>query len=362
MPTIPRTARNDDTSTITGMILQLEEIDNSTVAAAREHRPDRLYNSGTNSRAPLHAQSPSERKQAPNTTAGVKSPSCMTRLCAEINPCHSYWFQVIDSPVSVRTINIPASFAPAGHRAFLLKLVGTIVTVATLIYAWLDAIKPDFFLARLDSLSLFVASLYVCCSLLNTAIASRTTQPVASTVNCWIRTTWILFTVAAHSECMASILWWILEYNDGQHLTFLNFTPHVIIALIVWFDGLVVNRIPVRWTHWWGFVLPLDFAYFTWTVVAAFRHINYNADDDTSSYTAYVFNWKQSLIVGLVSVFALGPIVFLILWMCSLYWIPCICCKKKRKYVQGSNNYTAKDDQSPTANDVEEGSIFARWR
>jgi hypothetical protein len=361
---------DDDESA--GIEVYTEDGPSASAAATKEPRRNRPWASpdGTTADYPSRSATTSVVVSLPERTvaskASFKSPRCLPRFIAELNPCRSYWFQVNDSPLAARKIDIPESFAPAGCYAFILKLFGAVLTIGTLAYAWFKAAHPDFFLAYLTYWSLVMTSLYFLCSVFNTVNAARTPQPSA-TATCFIRATWVLFTLAAHSEGMATIMWWVLEF-DGQNLTFLNLSPHLIIVLVVWFDGLVVNRIPVRWSHWWGFVLPLDLSYVLWTVIHAFLNVGnpyltdtQRTDDAIYPSLAWKHDWKDSLIVGAVAVFALGPILFLFLWMCSLYWVPCLCCKEKRKYVDDFKE-DQQEDQSQSVIDAEEGSLFSLWK
>jgi hypothetical protein len=306
-------------------------------------------------------------KATPTTTI---PPSCCKRFFSELNPCLPNWFTTADT--LGRKVDIPESFAPPSWSAFGWKLIATGLTSGTLVATWLDSDYPEFYLAYLTYWSLLLATLYQLCSLWNTIVASRTPQPPVA-AGCFIRTTWALFTMAAHAEAMASILWWVLEYEPGEtRITYYNLMPHLIIALVVWADGVVVNRIPVRWMHWYGFVLPLECGFILWSVIHSYANVgNPNKDDASGSdpdnddaiygSLAWKDNWQKSLIISVVAIFGLGPIIFLLLWLSSLYTIPCVCYKDKRKYMD-----SYKDDyhhqQRPTVDDVEEGSIFARWR
>jgi hypothetical protein len=156
--------------------------------------------------------------------------------------------------------------------------------------------------------------------------------------------------MAAHAEAMASILWWVLEYEPGEtEITFYTLTPHLIIVLVVWWDGLVVNRIPVRWTHWYGFVLPLECGFIVWSVIQSYANVgNPNKDDssgadpdnDDAIYgsLAWKDSWQKSLVIAIIAIFVLGPILFLLLWLSSIYTIPCACYKDKGKYIMDNTN------------------------
>jgi hypothetical protein len=290
-------------------------------------------------------------------------PSCCRRLLSELNPCQP-WFTTADT--FGRKIDIPESFAPPSCYAFIWKLASMGLITATLVLTWLDTSNPQFYLAFLTYWALLLSTLYSWFSLYNTVMAARTPQPSVSP-GIVIRTTWALFILAAHTDACASILFWVLIYKPGvTQLTYYNLTPHVVTALVVWFDGFVVNRIPVRWMMWYGLVLPLDLLYTAWNVVQSYSGIgnpdtNNTSGNDDAIYSALAWKdgWIRCLITILLVLFVMGPIVFLLMWLCSLYTVPCVCYKDKRKYM---DSFKDQEDLRPTVDDVEEGSIFARWR
>ena len=299
---------------------------------------------------------------------GEPKPSCFRRFCSEMNPCQP-WFTTADT--FGRKVDIPESFSPASCYAFAWKLAATALTIATLAMTWIDTDNPEFYLAYLTYWGLLISALYLLCSTYNTVMASRTPQPPVA-AGFIIRTTWVLATMATHTEACASILWWVLIYDAGvTEITFYNITPHLIIALVVWFDAFVVNRIPMRWMMWFGFILPLDISWIAWSVIQSYAGIGNpdNADvqgavddaNDDAIYAALAWKdeWLKSLIISLIAVFGLGSVIFMLMWLCSLYMIPCACYKDKRKYM---DSYRDQEDPRPTVDDVEEGSIFARWR
>ncbi|GKY97091.1 hypothetical protein MPSEU_000667600 [Mayamaea pseudoterrestris] len=294
-------------------------------------------------------------------------PSCLRRLWSELNPCQP-WFTTADT--FGRKIDIPESFAPPSCYAFLFKLAEAVLITATLVLTWIDTSNPQFYLAYFTYWALLLATLYSWFSLYNTIMAARTPQPPVS-AGFIIRTTWALFTLASHTSACASILWWVLIFEAGvTKITFYNISPHLITACVVWLDGFVVNRIPVRWMMWYGLVLPLDILWGIWSVAQSYSGIGNpdandasgaDPDNDDAIYGALAWQdyWVRCLIITLIAIFVMGPLVFMLMWLCSLYIIPCACYKDKRKYM---DSYKDQEDTRPTVDDVEEGSIFARWR
>jgi hypothetical protein len=175
-----------------------------------------------------------------------------------------------------------------------------------------------------------------------------------------------LFAVAAHAEAMIAILFWLLEYDySNSKVTFLDIMPHGGMVVLVWIDGLVVNRIPVRWTHWWGGALLFEIAWALWSifhsVVFDIGNPNANTNDgdgnDDAIYGA--LDWKNDTgyATGLTmaALLILGPIIYVVMWLCSCYKKPC-CCRgsNPRRYLDAST-HPESDDNKPTS-DPEVGS------
>ena len=58
-------------------------------------------------------------------------------------------------------------------------------------------------------------------------------------------TTWILFLLAGNSQMLVTILFWALLYKVGVPTT-QAVLGHGGVCVMVWVDGFLVNRIPVR--------------------------------------------------------------------------------------------------------------------
>lgn len=178
---------------------------------------------------------------------------------------------------------------------------------------------------------------------------------------------WILFSVAAHSQFIVTVLYWILVFDYNESPSFLlDFVPHGGILLLVWIDGLVINRIPVRWMHWWGTVLPFEMLWVAWSILQSvvFDIGNPNENDgdgnDDAIYESLDWNddaWGAALLTVIV-LFAVGPAVYWVLWMCSWYKLPicCFCKSYDRRYVNTAV-YIKPSNDRPVA-DEEEGSAF----
>jgi hypothetical protein len=263
-------------------------------------------------------------------------------------------------------MDVPESFAPASCKAFLWKVAAAALAISTLTYGFIDE-DASFYMAYLTNWALAMSCCYFVMSILNTVLASRTPQP-DHTVGWRIMLTWILFTIAAHTEVVVVILYWPLIYDDTSDLDYVNIMSHGGVLLLVLIDGFFVNRIPMRWMHWYGMVLPFDALYIIWSVIHSYTDIGNpdNQDNDPTTNDDAIYqdvlewqdDWRKALFWSVMTMFVLGPAVFLFLWLVSFYGWPLCCGKDKRKYIDSFRDET---DDRPTVNDVEEGSIFAKW-
>lgn len=306
----------------------------------------------------------SSQRMAVPAAASTKIPSCGKRFCAEINPCQS-WFHVTD-PVNGRVLDIPESFAPASCYVFFWKLLYCTACIGSMVWAMIDS-SPYFYFAYLTNWGVLWCCLYSIFSVLNTVMASRTGQPAPDkAVGTRIRMTWIFFTLAVHFSAVATLLFWPLIYDPGTtDLQYTTVAPHGVLLALTIMDGFYFNRIPLRWMHYIGVVLPVDILYLIWSVIHSALDIgnpdNNDTDPTTNDDAIYVGvlewndDWQTALIWSVIAMFVVGPLIFLVLWIIST---GCCCRKDIRKYVDTVD----PEDDRPTVYDVEEGSVFAKWR
>lgn len=235
------------------------------------------------------------------------------------------WYLVQDRNGAV---NVPDSFAPSTIFAILLKFITTGTAIGTLVLGVFFSSTPDFFFAYWTNLSLTVTALYQAFSFANTMRSKRVQQP-KERVSGGIKLTWILFIIGVHGQVMASLLWWITIYPTLDTLRVASVFPHGVVATTSLIDGLFINRIPVRATHWWGWVLIPEIMYLAWTVIHFVLMIgNPNEMDndpetnDDAIYSVLVWDeesYMMSAILSAVVVFVAGPLVYLVMWLISRY-------------------------------------------
>lgn len=325
--------------------------------------PDVPNTSDTNNNTNNNTRS-DMRSTNKNSNSTKQAPECGKHFCSEINPCQS-WFHVKD-PIHGRVLDIPESFAPASGYAFLWKVVYCGTCIGTMIWALIDTNSPEFYFAYFTNWGVLWCCLYSFLSVLNTVLASRTGQPAADkSVGLRIRLTWIFLTIAAHGSLTASFLYWPLVFEPGvTNVTYLAIAPHGILLVLTLVDGFYVNRIPLRWMHYLGVTLPLDLAYALWSYLHSALDIGNpdrnDADPSTNDDALYenVLEWNEewqtALTWAVVTMLVIGPVLFSLLWTLSTGG----CCKDSRKYVDDVD----PTDDRPTVYDVEEGSVFAKWR
>lgn len=280
------------------------------------------------------------------------------RFWSELWCCQS-WFHLSER-VNQRELDIPESFAPFSIFAFLWKCILAGTCVGTLTYKFLESDDPEYVMAFLTQWAALASVLYSIMSVINTIFAARTPQPHAETVGFRIRLTWVLFELAVHLGACATLLFWVFLFNKNEHLEYLALALHGGLFLLVMFDGFYVNRIPLRWMHYFGIILPIEVLYGLWT------YIHYVADignpgitdgKDGSDDALYPNvadwgdNWEKTLIYVLIIVLAVGPLLFCLLWcvsngLCS--------CRDTRRYF---DDPVYDEEGRPTVDDVQEGML-----
>jgi len=124
-------------------------------------------------------------------------------------------------------------------------------------------------------------------------------------------------------------------------------------------DGMLVNRIPLRLQHWYA-LLVVDMAYMVWTVIHGLLTDvgNPNRKDDDIIYGVNNWKdyWKMSLFWACIVCFVVRPIMYVLLWW---FGNNGLCCADRRKYINGLGRPSSV---RPTIDNVEKGSIFAKWQ
>jgi hypothetical protein len=216
-------------------------------------------------------------------------------------------------------------------------------------------------------------TLYVILSTINTIWSARTPQPPAETTGLRIRITWILFALAVHLGATVTLLYWYLLYDPKKdQINYLDVANHGGLFLLVLIDGWLVNRIPLRWMHYFGIILPIEALYAVWTYLHYRLQIgnpnsndhdnNDNAnnnmtmtttgttnttdiDDDDALYPDVIEwgdgQWREPLLTIVILLLAVGPVIFCLFW-CIANGLPC--CRDRRRYFDDPVNFFEDHD------------------
>jgi len=185
---------------------------------------------------------------------------------------------------------------------------------------------------------LLTGSVYFLMSIYHTLFGAP--QPYKRVSSPVIKFTWLLFSFVSHFGFLVALFFWIFVFEKGvTHLDWEIMCTHTITPLTIFFDGTNVNRIPLRWQHYIGFVIPVELLYVLWTWiqndVAEIDNPNLPAEaTDDAIYGAY--NWKEKgldpLVFTVIGIFGIGPFIWFLEWMFSQYWLFCCCWGDRRLY------------------------------
>lgn len=242
------------------------------------------------------------------------------------------YFSLEDS--NGKTLDLQRTFAPTPKwSVFLVKLAIVLWALEVLIgnlLSYPDIYARGFFMANLTHWALSFAELYLVTSL----IAQLVVQDSSNKLNWFIKLPWGLFAVASSLQASVTFLFWSVEYDYVSGVTYYNFMKHGGVMILVLLEGLVVNRVPVRFRH---IVYPMfiSFLYVLWTLIhdilfdVGYPNVDDSAGDDAAGddaagdddaiYTS--ISWKnrpkETLIISLISIFVLSPVLFLIIYVLS---------------------------------------------
>jgi hypothetical protein len=124
--------------------------------------------------------------------------------------------------------------------------------------------------------------------------------------------------------------------------------PHAVVPITVTFDGLNVNRIPLRWQMYTGFVIPVELGYVLWTYFQSRNSdfSNPNLPDTATDDAIYPeFDWENSspLVLSLVGILGIGPAIWFCMWLLAQYWFICCCLGDRRLYYTDPRKRRPKD-------------------
>lgn len=309
------------------------------------------------------AHRPTAMTQKTQDSGLPPSPSLGVRFIADVNPCQSLF--AVQDRATGRVFDVPESFSPPGGAVIFYKGVLTVISLFLLVFGWYEA-ADHVYLALPEHWAVAFSTAYSVLSLGNSILSSRVAQP-EQTAYMRIRLTWFLAEVASHFGGLVTILFWwkVFDMNDVDLLALATHGP---LALCIWIDAIWVNRIPFRWTHWYCFILPIESLWVIWSVLfhnsTLYDRVDTKGDYILFEWVDWTDDWQAASKNAAIGLLGIGSGVFLFLWLLSIYHIPCCLAgkptawKDKRKYIDSFKDFP---DPRPTVEDVEEGSIFAKW-
>ena len=193
-----------------------------------------------------------------------------------------------------------------------------------------------FWLAYLSYWSFLAAILYLTLSCLWIVLVPHPN-------NALLKLTWVMYSLAATAQVLVTILYWSLDYDPALGIRFGTLSAHGLIMLVVFVDGAIINRVPVRAKHCLAFSL-YGVLFVLWSILHAvlgignpYRESGNPNEDDDAIYG--VFSWNNNLVLALilsiVVVVVVSPILFLLVWSLSAYGTG-KCCRldgSRRRYL-----------------------------
>jgi hypothetical protein len=306
------------------------------------------------------------------------------RFRAEINPCTKYsWFSTTD-PASGRTIDIKESFAYIPFNNSTTSNINILAFIVTILWklvivtiGWTSLVLgitnrkdtiPGFFFAYLSNWGVTMCCIYLTFSLVNCVLRisrkqqQQVEQEITDVVSWRIFVTWISFIIGIHTTAVATLLFWILIYDPNDTIIrFTTITAHGGLFLLLLVDGLLLNRIPIRFMYWIGILVPFDLIFITWSIIHDLGTNLGNPDNNdtdilTNDDALYkgVLEWdtKPATAVKwtIICVFVLGPILFVLLWTVSTN----ICGDRLRYHTNIQKMHNGPSDKISNDDDEEE--------
>lgn len=248
--------------------------------------------------------------------------------------------------VTGKYIDVQASFTP--------KPKWWITVLKFVIFAWIAFIAIDdflrmkpksFYLATFDHWATVVTIFYLFSSFLANAL-----RPPSNTLDfaternlpgLWHKMIWALFSIAAPSQILSSLAFWIFDYS-GEDLEG-NLVVHGSVVILLLVEGLCLNRIPLRINHQW-FFFAFVYAFLLWTLIHSYLNIG-NPVKDRGEHALYPFLvWNDAPFITTIYVLFIlllvVPLIYWVVWMMSLFSFPWKFQGKNRRYLSQEESKT----------------------
>lgn len=174
-------------------------------------------------------------------------------------------------------------------------------------------------------------------------------QHISSSVNIGCRVSTLLpyaVVVLVNANFMMLSIWWGSVFDPDEDLSYGMVGPHGVTLVAQMIDGFWINRIPIRFKHWWISVFPFCLCYAVWTYLQDAVLDIENPLSSAGNLLYEQIDWESdftnTILYILIAVFVAGPTAQFCLFLISLYHIPCLCIMDRRRYW----DTTKQDDDS----------------
>ncbi|KAL7434347.1 hypothetical protein ACHAXH_002488 [Discostella pseudostelligera] len=218
------------------------------------------------------------------------------------------------------------------------------ITIKLFLAAWILAILtmsidrvtyPNFWLAYLTHWGYVITAMYgVMSPICAMYLALRPPPPESvNTLTCCgtggggvagflVKTTWALLAIVVPAEVIITILFWALEYEAGESISYVTVMVHGGTMILLFIDGFVLSRIPLRLKQF-VFFETFSSLYLLWNIIHAYSGIGNPYDgvsqDDDAIYSSLDWNTTptKAIIMSVLVLLVANPIMYGICWLVS---------------------------------------------
>ena len=218
-------------------------------------------------------------------------------------------------------LDIVQTFSPRPRLVYInLKMFLAAWIIAILTMSIDQATYPNYWLAYLTHWGFTIAAMYAVMSpicAIYLALHPPSTSPDTLTccgtgsggvAGCLVKTTWALLAIVVPAEVMISILFWGLEYESGDSVSYVTVMVHGGTMVLLLIDGFVLSRIPLRLKQF-VFFESFSFLYLLWNVIRAYPSEIVSQDDDAI--------FSSSIVLFVVVLLVANPIIYGFCWLLS---------------------------------------------
>jgi hypothetical protein len=233
-----------------------------------------------------------------------------------------------------RHIDIVRTFSPRPRLVYITLKIFLAAWILAILTMSIDRVTyPNFWLAYLTHWGYTITAMYgvmspICAIYL--ALRPPSTNPDTLTccgagcggdgvAGCLIKTTWALLAIVVPAEVMITILFWVLEYESGDSVSYVTVMVHGGTMVLLLIDGFVLSRIPLRLKQF-IFFESFSFLYLLWNVIHAYSGIGNPYDgvsqDDDAIYSSLDWNTTptKAIVMSVLVLLVANPIIYGICW------------------------------------------------